>query len=376
VQPLAFKMLFRKKGTASAIIAIALLIALVASVNSLVNNINSQMPMLSALSNVGQTYLLTSRSSTALSDSQVDPSLINQIQNNPNVIYATSQQIVQAVLGTNLGSYTVDILGVNNVTTYLIHDSGGINGSVSLNRGEVDVGVVLANLARVSLHEQVNVTVNGQTSQLTVVGITETTHQSDTQLIMPQSALQELTQNRHAGSYIEFSLKTAGENQTLTSLSQTLPSDVKITKVQQVQTFIQDINGQTVNFINVWSIAVYVVITAASYIIATRLIDESRYELCMFRTLGAKKKATITLIILYTLTIAFLGSLIGIAVGIVGTQIAATGIRWLGGSFTLAPFLQPFQVVEILLLALAACLVGCMYPAARTAQSAASENPL
>jgi len=369
-------MLLRKKGTASAIIAIALLIALVASVNSLVNNINSQMPMLSALSNMGQTYLVTSRGSTTLSDSQIAPSLINQIQNSPNVNYATSQQIVPAILGTKLESYTVNILGVNNVTTYLTHDSGSINGSVSLNHGEVDVGIMLANLACISLHEQVNVTVNDQTSQLTVVGITETNQQSDTQLIMPQSTLQALTQNSHTGSYIEFSFKTAGENQTLTSLSQTLPSDIKISKVQQAQTFIQDINGQTVNFINVWSIAVYAVITAASYIIATRLIDESRYELCMLRTLGAKKKATITLIALYTLTIAFLGSLTGIAVGIVGTQIAATGVRWLWGSITLAPFLQPLQVVEILLLSLAACFVGCMYPAVRTAQSATLENPL
>ena len=369
-------MLFRKKGTASAILAIALLIALITSVNSLVNNINTQTPILNELTNTGQTYLLTSKNSTSLSNSQIDPSLINQIQSNPDVNYATSQQITTATLQTEHGSYTVNILGVNNVADYLINNKASINGSVSQTTTETDIGIILANLASTSLNQSVTVAVNNQTTQLTIVGITQTTKQSDTELIMPLATLQALTQNNHTGSFIEFSLKASvAGNQTIENMSQTLPSYVKIAKVEQVQTFVQDINNQTINFINVWSIAVYAVITAASFIIATRLIDESKYELYMFRALGAKKKATINLIVLHILIIAFLGSLMGIAIGIVATQVAATGVRWIWGSFTLAPFLQPQQAIEILLLTLASCLIGCVYPAVRTAQKIDAENP-
>jgi len=376
VQPLAFKMLFRKKGTASAILAIALLVALTTSVNSLVNNINSQTSVLSELPSIGQTYLITSKNSTSLSDSQIDPALINQIKNNSNVNYAASQQIIQATLTTKLGNYTVNILGVDNVRAYFDNDGASISGSVSQNQSETDVGIILANLASININSSLTVTIYNKITQLNVVGISRTTKQSDTELIMPLKNLQALTKNNHTISFIEFSIKDfSTDNKTIASITQTLPSDVKITKVQQIQTFAQDINNQTINFINVWSIAVYIVITAASYIITTRMINEAKYDLYMLRALGAKKKTTISLIILHTLIIGFISSIIGVAIGIVGTQIAATGVRWLWSSFAIAPFLQPSQALEILSLALASCLTGCIYPAMKTAQKLATENP-
>ena len=82
MQALAFKVLFQKKGTASAILAIALLIALVTSINCLVNSINAQTTVLGKLT-VGQTFLVTSKNSTALSDSQIDPEIIAQLKNQP-----------------------------------------------------------------------------------------------------------------------------------------------------------------------------------------------------------------------------------------------------------------------------------------------------
>ena len=116
-------------------------------------------------------------------------------------------------------------------------------------------------------------------------------------------------------------------------------------------------------------------IAAASYVIATRLVDDAKYELYVLRALGTKRKAVISLILSTILTLAFVGSLFGIALGIVGTQLVATGVRWVWGSFTLAPFLQPLQALEILLITLASCLIGSIYPAAKTAQTLATENP-
>lgn len=369
-------MLFRKKGTASAILAIALLAALITSVNSLVNNINSQTPVANELSTIGQTYLITSRSATSLYDSQVNPDVVNQIQDNANVGYATSQQVTQATLVTEAGNYSINLLGVSNLQEYLSQNSASISGSIAQNQSETDIGIILANLASIDVNSSITLALSHRLCQLTVVGITQTSQQSDSEMIMPLATLQALTQNSSGGSYIEFSIKPSAEqNQTVASITCALPSNLKITKVQQVQTFVQNIDGQTVEFINTWSIAVYIVMAAAAYVIAARLLDESKYEFFMLRTLGTKKSSAIKLIFSYTLIVALISSIVGITVGIVGTQIAATGVRWLGGSFSLAPFLQPPQAVEIILLTLAACLIGCVYPAVRTTQKIMSENP-
>jgi len=235
VQSLTFKMLFRKKGTASAIIAIALLIALLASINSLLNNINAETTVLSALSSTGQTYIITSTNSTSLSDSHIDANLINQIRNNSNVNYATSQQLTQATLTTKSGNYTINILAVDNVQAYLNNRRASINGSISQKPSETDVGIILSQLASINKNDSVQITVNNQRAQLKVVGITQTTQQSDTQLIMPLATLQNLTQQNSTVSFIEFSLKNPDtNNKSIKNITQILPNDVKVTKIQQI----------------------------------------------------------------------------------------------------------------------------------------------
>ena len=150
---------------------------------------------------------------------------------------------------------------------------------------------------------------------------------------------------------------------------------MQITSTQQVAAFAQDINNQTVVFINVWSLAIYCVVVAASYIVASRLVNEAGYELYMLRTLGTKKKATANLILIYTLTIAFVGAILGLSIGIVGTQTASTAVRWFLGNSMLAPYLEVSQLLGILLIATAASLIGSIYPAVKAAQNAVRENP-
>jgi len=51
----------------------------------------------------------------------------------------------------------------------------------------------------------------------------------------------------------------------------------------------QEMNVQTLNFLGIWSLAVYAVVVVASYVIAARLMAESSYELAMLKALGAKR---------------------------------------------------------------------------------------
>jgi ABC-type lipoprotein release transport system permease subunit len=368
-------MLFRKKGTASAIIAIALLIALLASINSLLNNINAETTIIGTLSTTGQTYLVTNANSTSLTDSQIDAALIDTIRNNTDVNYATNQQTTQATLTTKNGNYTINILAVDNLQAYLKNRQAHINGSIS-QQSQADMGIILSQLVAVNKNDWANITVDDESASLKVTGIIQTTQQCDTQLLVPLSTLQNITQETGTVSFIEFSLTNPDvNNRAINNITQTLPNNVKVTKIQQVAGFAQDINNQTVRFINVWSLAIYTVVIAASYVMATRLINEAKFDLYTLRTLGLKKKSTINLIIIHSLAIAFVGAIIGIALGIVGTQVAATAVRWVWGNTQLAPFLQLEQALQILLLSLAASLLGSIYPAVKATQTIAKEQP-
>ena len=374
MQALAFKVLFQKKGTASAILAIALLIALITSINCLVNSINSQTAVLGKLT-VGQTFLMTSKNSTALSDSQITPEIIAQIKTNPDINYVALQQIIQANLTTNLGNYNVTVRGVDVLPAYFSNRQAYIDGALSQNISQTNIGTILSKLTSTNKNAIVTLTINNKPAQLKITGITQTHGQSDTELTLPLATLQEITQTNTV-SIVEFSIKNPDHtNKILTDLTHTLPTNVKITSIQPIAAFTQDINNQTVVFINTWSLIIYIVVMAASYNITTRLVNEAEYELYTLRTLGVKKKAATNLIIIYALTIGFVGSLIGLSIGIVGTQTASTFVRWLWGNSLLAPYLEVNQMIVILLLVVVFSFFGSIYPAIKSTCNMVEANP-
>ena len=375
MQALPLKMLFLKKGTASAILAIALLIALLTSVSCLVNNINAQTTALGQLASVGETYILTSKESSSLSDSQIHLNLISQVKNFSNVKYATSHWLIQADVAFHNSTFPITARGVDDTKAYLTKNSAYINGSACKTTAEVDVGVILANLMGLNKNDNITLIINGASTQLKVVGITRTQTQSDSQLIIPLTTMQELTGQKDTTSYIEFAVKDLSKStETNQNLTLAIQSKIKIISTQQTTTFAGDINNQTVNFINIWSISIYAVVVAASYITAARLINEAHDDLSIFRTIGATKRRTFGLILAFVLIITVFGAAIGVSLGVFGTQFIATEVRWNLGNTQLAPFLEVNQALQIFSLSLVSSLAGAFYPSLQGSRILSKEN--
>jgi ABC-type lipoprotein release transport system permease subunit len=368
MQVLIFKLLFQRKGTVSALLAVALLVALVTSVNCLVNNINEQTSAIAKLAKTGENYLITSKNSTCLTGSQISPTLVTQVKNNPQIQYVTCQQLLQANIVTSTGQFAVAIRGVDDVAEFFGSRHAWVNGSVCKDN-QVNLGIVLSKLTSIHKGDLLNFSINNQLVHLGVSGVVQSQTQSDSEIILSLSTLQSITQTTPA-SFIEFSIKdTSQADKTLSSLLQVLPSALQITSLQQVGTFVEDVNNQTVAFINVWSIAIYSVVVAASYVISTRIINEAHYEFSMLRMLGAKKKIVSTSVLFYALTVSVVGSVVGVSLGVVGTQVGASLLRWIGFGSLLAPFLEVNQALMIVLLAFLSSFVGCIFPALKVAQT-------
>jgi lipoprotein-releasing system permease protein len=175
-----------------------------------------------------------------------------------------------------------------------------------------------------------------------------------------------LTGENGTVSLIEIVIQQGVDSrEALSQIAQLLPENVRLVQTQQLKEFTQQMNMQTLAFLNVWSIAVYAVVIAASYIISTRLLTESSYEFSMLRALGAEKRLTLTLVLAYTLTVSFLGSVLGVALGTAGSQTASTMLRWFLPSVDLAPFMELWQAFQTITLTVASSILGCMYPALR-----------
>jgi len=76
---LSKKILLRKPETGMAVLALALLVAVIASMSSVVNYVNAQSEALAGLVQIGETYMILGRSATSLINSQIDGELANRL---------------------------------------------------------------------------------------------------------------------------------------------------------------------------------------------------------------------------------------------------------------------------------------------------------
>jgi ABC-type lipoprotein release transport system permease subunit len=374
---ISYKMLFRKGGVTSLILTIALLIAILTSANSIINYINSQTQILTNLVNVSRTYLILNANSTAITDSKIDADLSNKLYGLGYIKYIFSQKMLIANIIINSNNHIAQVRGIDNIDAFFKARSIYINGTIAKELTEANIGEILAKTFSINIGDEVSLEVNGKQVKVRIVGLFKSQTQSDTEIIVPIEITNKLTGNNNTLSIIEFSLK---ENvniiEALNKITQLLPRNIKLIQAQQLKEFAQQINMQMLVFLNAWSIAVYAVVVIAFYIIAIRLITESSYELAMLRALGAKKHLIFMIVLAYTATIVFLGSILGIALGIAGSQIASTILGWIMPSINISPFLEIDQALQIILLAFASSIIGCIYPALKSSYIRYMEQPL
>lgn len=370
-------MLLRKGETASALAAIALLVAILASANAVVNSIKIQAEALGAIVNVSETYLIMSSNSRSITDSEIDAKLANQLKTTTDFKYILPQRALTAILTVNSGNYTVLIRGVEQADNFLKARRAQIDGTITRSKTAVNFGEILAQVTSVKLGDKVKLTAGGSTLEAKVVGIVRTLTEVDVELIVPMETANNLTGGDSKISLIEFALKDdVDADEALNRIIASLPKDVRIVKTQQLKKFMQETNKQTLAFLNLWSLAVYAVVAATSYVIATRLVTESHYELTMLRALGAKKRHAFTLVLTHTAIIAILSSMLGITLGTVGVQAASAALRWTRPDTEMTLFLEVWQALEILLFTLSSSILGCLYPASRAARIEFREQPL
>ena len=359
---------FRKGGNTSPILAIALLVAILASMDSVINCVTNQTQTLSTIANTGGTFIILNQSSTALSDSKIDSKLVRLLSNDTSIRWLLPERISTITLTTSSYNHTVTIRSVEDITTFLALNGICTNGTVAKNEEEVNVGEILARVASINVGDDANITLGTSVLKARVAGIIRTQTQSDTEIVATIRATEHLTGKTSELSLIEFALnENAEEAEAINNIAHQLPTGVEIIKTQQLKEFVQGLNDQTLKFLNSWSIAVYVTVAAASYVISTRLIGDFNSELGVLRAMGAKKRFIFITIQAYTVTAILIGSMLGAAFGLAGAQIVSRILTWVW-HIEIVPFFEWSQALKLLLLTLSSSIVGCTYPAIRVAR--------
>jgi ABC-type lipoprotein release transport system permease subunit len=361
---LGFKMFLRRRGLFLSVLSIGFLVAILVGTGSVVNYINLQSQVLGGFINPGGVYIVLSKNSTSITDSRVDVGLVSLFNNVGYVKYVVAQRMLNVSLFTDSGVRVVYVRGVSDVGVFLKMRGAYLSGGVARNWTECDVGELFARVFSIRLGDSIRLGFNGVYVDVKVVGLFKSQTQSDAELIVPIETVNKLVGDNNSVSFIEFGLKDGVDvGKVVDEIMSMLPGDVKLVHVQQLKEFVRDMNLQVLDFLSVWSVVVYMVVVGASYVIVTRFVIESNYELFMVRVLGGKRFHVFGLILMYTMVVAVLGSVFGIALGVVSVQIVSTVLRWFWPSVGISPFFDVDGVFLTFLLVFVSAVLGGMYPA-------------
>jgi len=358
---LYIKIFVRKRETLYSIIVVALLVAVLASVTSVVNYLNSQVELLASLSGYSDRLVIVNGSS--ISDSKLNIELLKQLlslQSLDNLVIGRCAWLKASFNSTLI---EVPVRGVYDVHSLLKVKRAQLNGSIAKGVSEALIGELLANAYSIGVGSEIDLTYGTRSIKVTVVGVFRSQTEVDSELVVPMETIFNLTDERWA-SFIEFSVKRGvNVEEALAEVLKVLPEGVRLMQASQPATFARQVNAQTISFLSFWSLAVHAVIVSASYVAASELVRESRYEISLLKALGAGRKRLFVFVLLYMIVVSALSSIIGISTGLVGTQVVSAFISWVTPSMRVEPFIELHQAMWISITVSLSTVVGCLYPA-------------
>lgn len=338
-----------KRGALETVFTIALIVAVLASLGAFVNQITARTRELKEFGNPSGGAVVFGE------NFEESSAFLQEIRASfePRI----SENLISASLPLDGEERGITVRAVD-IRDFIKTRGGQLEGEIARENHEADVGEFLAEMADVEVGENIEVEVSGEEVELLIVGTVRTHGQSDVGLLVPRgSVLNEPGRVRMTvfeGAWEENADRinppggAGGNGQSRT----------KIIGTARVGRFIEETNTQILSFLTVWSLVISVIVAAVAGVGTSRLVDESREELRTLSEVGASRTKLLGLVLSSVAAIALSGSLIGISLGLAGSQTISKILGWMGEGIGLAPHLGVGPLLKILGLATVSSVLG------------------
>ena len=335
----AVKLLLRhSERTAVTILMLVPVVALLISSNMVTSGYLQQASVSVSLVAPSDAYLAYQTGSTTPSSSSMNYDNFVRIQdsgasdaipllNFPSVVSKGANVVNSSVLATNM-------------TTFVTARHSITFGNIAVTRSQVDAGAIIAKILDLKVGDLVTVDAFSQTQTLTVVGILNSTDQSDTGLMLPLSSSWVLwPQTSSRISYVEF---VADDQRVVSSLS----GNMTVIREEGIDQIARAFDSQTSNLLTNWTYVLFGLSAAAAIAAASRVVTEVSQEYETVRALGARLSTARALVFYELLIISGISVFIGVSAGLVSTSLLGTLFKAIDG-LPLAPSISTDQLVTV-----------------------------
>jgi ABC-type lipoprotein release transport system permease subunit len=334
---LAVKLLLRHiDRTAVTVLMLVPVVALLISSNMVASGYLQQAASSVSLVHPSDAYLAYQPGSATPSSSSVSYDSFVRIEGS-GVSSAVPLLILPSVVSDGVRSANASVLATN-MTAFVEARNSIVYGRVADAGNQADAGAIIAKVLGIKVGDSLIVDALSRIQTLTVVGILNSTDQSDTGLILPLSSSWTLwPQTANKVSYVEF---VATDQGAVSSISQ----NMTVISEQGIDQIAASFDSQTASLLTSWTYVLFALSAAAAVAAALRVVTEVSQEYDTVRALGARLSTARALAFYQLLVISGVSVLIGISAGIVSTSILATLLKALD-NLPLSPNVDPVKLL-------------------------------
>jgi ABC-type antimicrobial peptide transport system permease subunit len=241
-----------------------------------------------------------------------------------------------SVVSDGLKRANLSVLATN-MTVFVAARNSLVFGNVAEAGSQADAGAIVAKALDIKVGDLLTVDAFSRTQTLTIVGILNSTDQSDTGLILPLSSSWTLwPQTADKISYVEFSSSDA-------NVVSGISGNMTVIREQGIDQIARSFNTQTANLLTSWTYVLFALAAAAALAAASRVVTEVSQEYDTIRAIGARLSTARTVVLYELVLISGTSVLVGVAAGIVSTSILGTLLKAIDG-VPLFPSINPVQL--------------------------------
>lgn len=313
-------------------------VALLASSNMVTSGYVQQASASVSLVQPSDAYLAYQRGSPTPSSGSIEYSSFVQIAD-ADVAYAVPVLSIPASFAEGATTTASSVLATN-LTAFVVERDSVVYGRLAVGTGQADAGAILAQTLGLRIGDNVTVDALSTSQRMTVVGILNSTDQSDTSLILPLAASWSLwPQTAGSLSYVEFS--TGGA-----PVPASVSGSLQVAREEGIDQIASAFDSQTTSLLSNWTYVLLGLAAAAAVAASSRVVTEVSQEFNTIRALGARLSAARALVFYQLAIIAGAAVVIGVSMGLVATSVLGTVLQAVEG-LPLFPGVDPSQLAFV-----------------------------
>jgi ABC-type lipoprotein release transport system permease subunit len=321
----AIKLLLRQiDRTAITILMVVPVVALLVSSNLVASGYLQQATGAVDLVRPSGTYLAYQAGSASPSTSSLSYATFVAVEHSSSVSSALPLLEFPTVVAQGRSSVNATVLATD-MSAFIKARHSSVYGKVAAADGQADAGAILEKILGIKVGDNVTVRAFSGSQTLTIVGIFNSTDQSDTGLILPLSSAWSMwPQTSDRVSDIEFASTSA------TALS-TISGGLTVIPEQGIDQIVVSFGSQTSSLLASWTDILLALTAVAAVAASFRIVSEVSQEYRIIRALGGGLWTARRLVLYELVLIALSASIIGACAGLVMTTMFATVLQALAG---------------------------------------------